>query len=137
MFKIIIIIFFFLNLSSKVFAEFNKSDPYTLEIYVLYDECVDKFKKPHRLTINYDLEDYANLSEYFRLSTLKCNLIYKEYINNEFSSKKKVDFNKEVNSAILNNEISKDNIYLKIYLDYHLNIIRVSEDLNEKKKIFY
>lgn len=136
MFKIIIIIFFFLNLSSKVFAEFNKSDPYTLEIYVLYDECVDKFKKPHRLTINYDLEDYANLSEYFRLSTLKCNLIYKEYINNEFSSKKKVDFNKEVNSAILNNEISKDNIYLKIYLDYHLNIIRVSEDLNEKKKSF-
>ena len=91
MFKIIIIIFFFLNLSSKVFAEFNKSDPYTLEIYVLYDECVDKFKKPHRLTINYDLEDYANLSEYFRLSTLKCNFTSDIIERKKYTYKTKIE----------------------------------------------
>jgi TPR repeat protein len=136
MFKIIIIIFFFLNLSPKVFAEFKKSDPYTLEIYELYDDCIYEFKKPYKLTINYSLGDYTNLPENFRLSKLKCNLIYKEFINNELSSKKKLDFNKEVNNAILNNEIPEDNIYLKIYLDYHLDIIQLSEDLNEKKKSF-
>lgn len=120
MFRIFALFLLFLNINFSVNAQ--NQEVILEKNYDEYKDCLYiKSKRKNNLAIEFDLEQYLPFYNFnLKKITIECNKIFEKFINND-------DFIKITNKAIKDNGNRDQNIYLKIFLRYHQNIIWNSE----------
>ncbi len=127
MYKFLFLIFLFLNIFLNISVSDEKFDQDYKKIYDVYDDCIwSDTQVEHYLTIEYDLYDKLGIDE--SPLFLKCNKILNEVVNKDPRFKDLID------KAISEGKSKSQNIGIKIYLEFHDNILWHSKDELEIKK---
>ncbi len=122
--RIFLFVFFFSSIFSLALANAKPNDQFSSDIYDSYDDCFrEKTTRSHYLLFDYDLEEYHPISNEIRSIKYKCNKILEIITKDQ-------KYNGLILNYVINNE-EKNNNYIKIYLEYHYNIIWNSQNKYE------
>jgi TPR repeat protein len=127
MFRIFVLFVLFLNIDLSANAQ--NQENILKKKYDEYDNCLYlKSKRKNNLAVEFDLEQYLPFyNSNLKKVTLECNKIFEKFINDD-------EFINITNAAVKKNESRYKNIYLKIFLRYHQNIIWNSENIDTIEK---
>ncbi|MDB4119321.1 hypothetical protein N9570_04015 [Candidatus Pelagibacter sp.] len=134
--KSFLILILFVSLFTYAEADYEKSDPKTQKFFDQYEECIYKnLNKEHYLSIHYELQRYLpNYGKQNKKSKLYCNKIIDIFfVNKSNNNKLKKQFDKSVEDGLFKNDSRNKNLYIDIYLTYHLNILWSSENIKDVK----
>ena len=134
--KSFLILILFVSLFTYAEADYEKSDPKTQKFFDQYEECIYKnLNKEHYLSIHYELQRYLpNYGKQNKKSKLYCNKIIDIFfVNKSNNNKLKKQFDKSVEDGLFKNDSKNKNLYIDIYLTYHLNILWNSENNKDVK----